>query len=121
MKKYRLLKDIPGYIGTIENGAILEYNAKKKHYEIEGGIIYVPEKIVKNNPEFFEEVTRWKPMLGEDYIFIDSGGKERATMWVGDENDIERYEFRNCFETREQAEHARDEIKKLLLKLHEDE
>lgn len=41
--------------------------------------------------------------------------------WENDNFDIKRYDLNNYFKTHEQAEQARDEIKKLLLNLHEND
>jgi hypothetical protein len=120
MKKYKLLKDIPVYFHICPKGNIL-VKQDDKYYQFKDFNSNLSEEVVENNPEFFEEVTRWKPDKEELYYYINSEGEIDFIDWCDENGDTQSYEFGNCFKTREQAEHARDEIKKLLLNLHENE
>lgn len=117
MKKYRLLKDIPDPNGPIRAGKILYHEHYGYHFYLGDQSWYCNQEFINANPEFFEEVTRWKPKKSEKYYWINYSGE------INEDNDFseKEYAFGNYFQTKAQAEHARDEIKKLLLKLHENE
>ena len=122
MKKYRLLKDIPGDDGLIKAGSVLYQNVDGGWFSFSPSFNESwPEEYLKMNPEFFEEVTRWKPESEQSFFVLHSPCIILRFYWKNIEQDLEYYNSGNCFKTREQAEHARDEIKKLLLSLHENE
>ena len=60
---------------------------------------------------------RWKPE--DTYYFIDSIGMVGSLKWCDDSADKAYYKIGNCFRTREEAEAASENVKALLLGLHE--
>lgn len=57
------------------------------------------------------EYERWKPKEREPYFFFTSyGAIETTTFNNKNEGDILRYNFYNCFQTREQAEAEAEKI-----------
>ena len=57
------------------------------------------------------EYERWKPKEREPYFFFTSyGAIETTTFNNKNEGDILRYNFYNCFQTREQAEVEAEKI-----------
>lgn len=61
-----------------------------------------------------EELPRWKAKINEVYWFIDDCGEVVHDYNNNHVDDQLRYEFGNCFRTREEAEEYRDKIIKLL-------
>ncbi len=118
MKKYRLLKDIPTPFGIRVAGGIF---AKDEHGSFYCEDLGFDQTYIDVNPEFFEEITRWKPKDEDFYFFIDRRGGIQRDVFCNTSSDQEHYKFGNCFENREAAEAARDAIQKLLLNLHENE
>lgn len=57
------------------------------------------------------EYERYKPQKGEIYYYVASNGLI-SKDWCNDElsTDIKRYDFYNCFQTREQAEVEAEKI-----------
>lgn len=68
--------------------------------------------------EFYKEVKlpKWKPKNEGCYYFIDDRGTIITGMWnkYGERKDNLRYQFGNCFRTKEEAEAVRDKIKNVL-------
>lgn len=58
---------------------------------------------------------RWKPT--DRYYYVTASGDVHSHIWEDDYVDKERYEFGNCFETKEQAEDAITKIRELLLSI----
>ena len=52
----------------------------------------------------------WKPQYGESYYTILGDGSLYCSMWVGHEDDQNRFMLHNCFKTEEEA---RFEIERL--------
>lgn len=76
------------------------------------------ENIMSILKEFYKEITleRWKPEYEGQYYFIDDRGTIITSMWnkYGERKDNLRYEFGNCFRTKEEAEAAKYKIKEML-------
>ena len=68
--------------------------------------------------EFYKEIKlpRWKPKYKERYYRINWKGAVVETAWYDTQDEEICYEFGNCFRTKEEAEVARDKIKKMLNK-----
>ena len=66
--------------------------------------------------EFYKEIElpRWKPRLVDHYYYITTRGEVMEEVWYNIDTDNSRYEFGNCFKTRQEAEAARDKIRNLL-------
>lgn len=64
---------------------------------------------------------KWKPKICEQYWFIDRDGDVRYHLWTEWDSDNDKYDFGNCFRTKEEAEAAAEKVKALLLSLHEPE
>lgn len=64
---------------------------------------------------------KWKPKICEPYWFIDRDGDVRYHLWTEWDSDNDKYDFGNCFRTKEEAEAAAEKVKALLLSLHEPE
>jgi hypothetical protein len=61
---------------------------------------------------------RWKPSQGAEYWYINDTGAVDNNRWEGDRFDVGRWDTGNVFRTKQEAEHAREKIKELLIKLH---
>ena len=61
---------------------------------------------------------KWKPKICEQYWFIDRDGDVRYHLWTEWDSDNDKYDFGNCFRTKEEAEAAAEKVKALLLSLH---
>ena len=61
----------------------------------------------RNNIEIYKDI--WKPKLSETYWYITSFGVVTDTFYVGDDiHDELHINIGNCFQTKEQAEEARE-------------
>lgn len=56
------------------------------------------------------EYKRWKPELNEEYWVVNNWGMAYNEIWTGCNTDQKRYNFYNCFKTREQAEQEAEKI-----------
>ena len=56
------------------------------------------------------EYKRWKPELNEEYWVVNNFGTAYNEIWTGCNTDQKRYNFYNCFKTREQAEQEAEKI-----------
>ena len=56
------------------------------------------------------EYRRWKPSKGEEYWIVDSLGMADNEIWTNSNSDPHRYDFYNCFQTREEAEQEAEKI-----------
>ena len=63
---------------------------------------------------------RWVPRQGEHYFLILGNGTIARFPWNDTDFDHEAWHFGNCFQTQEQAEHARDTITEVLRTVHQD-
>lgn len=81
-------------------------------------IIYVPPKQLLREGwiELVDE--RWKPKEGE-YWLVNTTCTALRSVWCNDLADNDRWDNYNCFPTKEAAESAAEQVKKLLLSLHE--
>jgi hypothetical protein len=61
---------------------------------------------------------RWKPGKDAGYYVIVADGNIDYEIWEGDDSDLQSWGFGNCFQTREEAEYARDKIKEVLSNFH---
>ena len=66
------------------------------------------EKALKELKEC--EYKRWKPKLNEEYWVVDNLGMAYNEIWTGCNTDQKRYNFYNCFKTREQAVQEAEKI-----------
>lgn len=62
---------------------------------------------------------RWKPKFNEKYWFVDRNGDVRYNLWTEWDSDNDKYDFGNCFLTKEEAAAAAEKVKAFLLSLHE--
>lgn len=55
-------------------------------------------------------------------FFLDDENNERSdyAMWIGSPADYGRWNFGNCFKTKEQRDRARDRVKEILLKIQKE-
>jgi len=121
MKKYRLLKDIPGIEGIIKAGLIFTENSGGKFHQKENVIDNgFSHEFIQNNPEFFGEVTRWKPEDVDRFYYIHINGEVEETVWYNTAIDQLLHSFGNYFKTYELAGKARDGIQAYLLQFHEE-
>ena len=56
------------------------------------------------------EYKRWKPELNEEYWVVNNLGTAYNEIWTGCNTDQKRYNFYNCFKTREQAVQEAEKI-----------
>ena len=64
---------------------------------------------------------RWKPKHGEEYWFIWDTGQIRKQGWGRWSYDQRRWARGNCFQTRQDAERAREGLQAYLRHFHEGE
>ena len=60
------------------------------------------------------EPERWRPKKGEGYWIIQNDGDVEQHRYAEDTYDDKKWTFGNCFQTRAQAESARNAIKEVL-------
>lgn len=99
--KYRCLKDF------LDEDAVLhlvgnEFELETSHFV----------KILLANG-FIEEIKdeSWRPKYGDEYWFVSSDGAESISVWESHLIDEYRYQFGNCFQTKEQAVEAVEWLK----------
>ena len=118
-KKYKLLKDMPfapagTKVGRDEDSVFHEVRSNPRRYRFY-------EKELDALPEWFEPVIeRWKPKEGDTYWVIWTNGDFIDFEWDDYEEDQRKYNFGNCFQTREQAEEAVRRVRKTLLDYHQE-
>jgi hypothetical protein len=61
---------------------------------------------------------RWKPQKGTGYYAIGADGNIDYKIWEGKNSDRQWWSFGNCFQTRQEAEHAREHMQEVLLNIH---
>jgi hypothetical protein len=64
---------------------------------------------------------RWKPKPGEEYWFIWDTGQIKNKVWGRWSYDERRWAIGNCFQTRHQAERAREGLQAYLQRFHASE
>lgn len=62
---------------------------------------------------------RWKPKLGEEYWFIWDTGQIKNQVWGTWSYDERRWNIGNCFQTRQEAERAREGLQAYLRRFHD--
>jgi len=117
MTKYRLKKQV----ADIMPGEIILFNDywhREADIEVYQFINdYLSFLFAKFKDEWFEEIDeRWKPKNIQEFFFFNSKGKTTCSNWIDKcEKHQDRYKFGNCFQTKEQAEQARDLIRETLI------
>ena len=111
MKKYRLLKDLPG----ISAGTIWNLEERKGYL----GIVYprlsseIEFRVVLDT-DWFEEVKPW-PQWKDDLFYINFDGViQEASLGSECSSTNAAKGWGNCFRTREKAIEARDRIESIL-------
>lgn len=118
MKRYKLKKDTPAFKAGTEC-----YIEEAGNMVPCRGISYtiVHKDQLEKNPnildDWFEEVkepTRWKPEKDDTYYFISNDGRAMDDMWFYNSGvDHNRFNFGNCFQTKEEAERVVEYLKAL--------
>lgn len=106
MKKYRLIKDVPG----IKAGEIVsEYSVFNfTFFDLDReGLLEVVDEI-------------WTPKEGEKYYFIVFPFEVSYDIKSQATQHKDRIKNGNCFRTKEQCERARELVKEALNKAHEE-
>lgn len=109
-------------LGGINSNNLKGISEKCYYFISPSGIImdaaYDDKRIMPLLTEFYKEIqlSRWKPKNEECYYFIDDRGTIITSMWnkYGERKDNLRYEFGNCFRTKEEAEEVINKIKEVL-------
>lgn len=128
MKKFKLLKDLPG----VKAGAVFHGQAANF---AESWFEYIPmhlcpsqigqhmkftDAYIEKCPDFFEEIReRWEPKIGEYFWTVSWDLGVCKNEWGGFMADIIAMKAGNCFRTCEQAEAAAKEVRAALEKYHE--
>ena len=116
MKKYRLLRDIPG----VERGAIFLQDGIDGSYSIDHQNVRITKLIVENSPYWFEEIKeRWEPKDGEGYWTIDGEFGVGFHPWDSGLFDNKKLKSGQVFRTKELAESAAKEVRAALDAYHE--
>lgn len=128
--KYRLKKDLPwAKAGTIvesdkgksAHNVIISYSCTAKWGRDAGKKVWHAwyPYMYESWSDWFEEVDeRWKPEKDCIYYTVGKDGALSYDRWDNYPLNEERYNFGNCFRTRELAERAAEEIKALLKEFH---
>jgi hypothetical protein len=64
------------------------------------------------------EPDRWKPERGQKFYFVLYTAEIGYREWFGHDGDLDLWHFGNVWQTREEAEHARDKLKEVLVNFH---
>lgn len=109
MKKYKLLKDLPG----LKTGTIFEINGDKvvmSTRDYKAPVHRPSANVIQKHPDWFEKVKEevhpllWKPEKGETYFFLEHK-VIREAMWLDhDEIDKSYWLTGNCFPSEELAQ-----------------
>ena len=67
-------------------------------------ILKMAEAEVSSEPE--RKYCMWKPTEGDYYFYCDSTGGATAMIWEDDLIDNKRYDYGNCYRTKEEATFA---------------
>lgn len=91
--KYRCLKDF------LDEDAVLHLVGNE--FELEAS--HFVKMLLANG--FIEEIKyeSWRPKYNDEYWFVSSDGAESISVWESHLIDEYRYNFGNCFQTKEQA------------------
>lgn len=116
MKRYKLKRDLPTFkAGEIfyisDAGNLLRDGDNVPAYS--WSTIDKFPNILTDWFEEIDELTRWKPEMGQKYYFSDNDGSVGCNRWDGDHIDRNRFEIGNCFQTEEEAERVKEYIKAL--------
>lgn len=66
-----------------------------------------------------KQLKYWKPNFNDRYFFINSNSVVVCNRWIGSEDDIAKYEYGNCYPTKDYANEALMSIK-AAFKVHRD-
>ena len=126
MKKYRLLRDLPG----IKAGRVFMASRQMVGSDNEK-IVYIPESelfclpmfhaaAVEDYPDYFEEIVeRWKPEEGDTYWSLNAADLEVVDfLWRDSSADNIVYAFGLVLRSQAQAKEAAKRIKKTLTDYH---
>jgi len=104
MKKYRLLRDLPG----VKAGAVSKVRNFDDRIVYFFGEMAIPESELDFHPDWFEEVKPWRPKKGEIFYFVSSLLEIECATWAG--HNWEEYLFLvgNIFPSKEKAMVLRD-------------
>lgn len=112
MKRYKLLKDLPG----IKKGTILSegkslFGARTLMTKNDVGPIFIGNDLTE---ELFEEIKEpvdsihWKPKKDDEYFWMNSYRETQPDVWDGDSIDSMRLALGMVYRTKEECEKALD-------------
>lgn len=112
MKRYKLLKDLPGLKkGTILSEGKSIFGARTLITKNDVGHIFISNNL---SEELFEEIKEpvdsihWKPKKDDEYFWMNSYGETQPDVWDGDSIDIMRLALGMIYRTEEECERARE-------------
>ena len=117
MKRYKLKRDLPTFkAGEIfylsDTGNLLRESDNVPAYSWS-----TIDKFPNILTDWFEEInesTGWKPEMEQKYYYVCSNGRVSEYVWLGSQRlDYGRFEIRNCFQTKEEAERVVEYLKAL--------
>src|SRR5215831_15386973 len=91
---------------TMHESEVVDYTSSAEH------ILALFEEDSATSPE------RWKPKPGEEYWFIWDTGQIKKKVWGTWSYDQRRWAIGNCFQTRQDAERAREGLQAYLRRFH---
>ena len=104
MDKQEILDKVTRAQARVDKSKVKMYKAQA---ELDKAQELLKEYEIKNT----KEIKRWKPKNHDTFYFIDSDGEVEQTNFEGScDYDVSRYNFYNCFQTREQAEQEAEKI-----------
>lgn len=107
-KKYKANKNHP----ELKEGVEVFYSGEFSDCWITRNCFKIPEDYEPpNKPDWYDEV-KWKPEKREDYWFVDTGGDIAMDTWDEMSWDYQIHKVGNCYQTKEEAEQARERVLK---------
>ena len=118
MKRYKLKKDLP----TFKEGEIFYLsdsgNLIRESDNIPAYSWSTIDKFPNILTDWFEEIkesTRWEPEIHQRYYHVMGSGRILDDVWNNYDTDRERFDFGNCFQTKEEAKKAAEYLKALAI------
>ena len=112
MKRYKLLKDLPGLKkGTILSEGKSLFGARTLITKNDVGPIFIGNDL---SEELFEEIQEptdsihWEPHPGDIYWYLSNMGVVLKKKWMSSPDDIRRHRIGNTYRTEKECEKARD-------------
>ena len=118
MKRYKLKKDLP----IFKAGEIFYISDVGNLFRESDNVLAYSRSTIDEFPniltDWFEEIkesTRWEPEIHQRYYHVMGSGRILDDVWNNYDTDRERFDFGNCFQTKEEAKKAAEYLKALAI------